>query len=71
MAFILTVFFIKASYKPAMAIGLLDIPDGRKNHSGEIPLTGGLAVFLAVTITVIPQDKIFDQFPILFVSLFL
>jgi|GEM_PF-1922422 len=33
-----------------MVIGLLDIPDGRKNHSGEIPLTGGLAVFLAVTI---------------------
>ena len=70
LAFFLTVIFIKVSYKPAMVIGLLDIPDGRKNHLGKIPLTGGLAVFLAVTITVFLHGEIFDQFHILLYSLF-
>jgi len=70
LAFFLTVIFIKVSYKPAMVIGLIDIPDGRKNHLGEIPLTGGLAVFFAVCIAVIFQGNLFDQFPILFGSLF-
>ena len=26
-------------------IDLVDRPSGRKNHAGEIPLTGGLAIF--------------------------
>jgi UDP-GlcNAc:undecaprenyl-phosphate GlcNAc-1-phosphate transferase len=27
--------------------GLVDIPDGRKRHTGEVPLTGGIAIGLA------------------------
>jgi len=31
----------------AVAVGLVDRPDNRKHHNGEIPLVGGLGVFLA------------------------
>lgn len=32
--------------RPAVALGLADIPGGRKQHQGIIPLTGGLGVFI-------------------------
>lgn len=32
----------------ARSFGLLDLPDSRKLHSGAIPLTGGVAVFLTI-----------------------
>ena len=34
----------------AFAIGLIDAPGGRKFHAGEIPITGGLAMFAAIFI---------------------
>ena len=30
------------------ALGLVDTPDTRKHHDGAIPLTGGIAVFVAI-----------------------
>jgi len=32
----------------AVTVGLVDVPDARKNHQGPIPLVGGLAIFVAV-----------------------
>jgi len=32
----------------AKAVGLVDVPNARKVHEGEIPLVGGLAIFVAV-----------------------
>jgi len=32
----------------AKAVGLVDVPNARKVHQGEIPLVGGLAIFVAV-----------------------
>lgn len=32
----------------ANKIGLVDTPNGRKRHSGEVPLIGGIAVFMGV-----------------------
>ena len=32
----------------ARSFGLLDLPGSRKHHSGAIPLTGGMAVFLTI-----------------------
>lgn len=34
--------------KKAIAIGLTDKPDARKRHDGEVPLVGGLAIFLTL-----------------------
>lgn len=32
----------------ARIIGLVDVPDARKTHSGSVPLVGGIAIFLSV-----------------------
>ncbi|MCP3999701.1 MAG: undecaprenyl/decaprenyl-phosphate alpha-N-acetylglucosaminyl 1-phosphate transferase [Gammaproteobacteria bacterium] len=41
----------------AKAIGLVDIPSGRKNHAGNIPLIGGLAIFFGVLISIFVHEK--------------
>lgn len=40
-----------ALMKPAVKIGLVDIPQGRKSHRGAIPLIGGLAMFCAFSLS--------------------
>lgn len=37
----------------AWRVGLLDRPDERKQHSGAVPLVGGIAVFLAVVLVMV------------------
>ena len=44
VAFLATFGFIVICYKFAVSINLVDRPDKRKYHQGEIPLIGGLAV---------------------------
>lgn len=34
----------------AIAIGLVDRPDARKRHKGEVPLVGGIAIMIAVSV---------------------
>ena len=41
---------VKMTQPIAFEIGLVDRPCNRKNHSGHIPLVGGVSVFLAVLI---------------------
>jgi UDP-GlcNAc:undecaprenyl-phosphate GlcNAc-1-phosphate transferase len=71
LAFCLTIFFIKAFFKPAIAIGLIDIPCGRKTHSGTVPLIGGLAVFISIYLSAILHRQLFDEFRLFFASLFI
>ena len=40
----------------ARAVGLVDIPNARKTHKGQIPLIGGLAIFAAVFVAMIVSD---------------
>lgn len=37
----------------AMRIGLFDRPGGRKRHEGEIPLTGGIAMYVGFSVAVL------------------
>jgi len=46
-AFLLTAGLIPALRSPAQRLGLVDQPCHRKRHEGQVPLTGGLAMFLA------------------------
>ena len=43
---IVEIFFILFFNKLAKVINLLDYPDSRKRHQGNIPLVGGLCIFL-------------------------
>ena len=51
LAFVSTICFITMLSWPAKCLGLVDKPSGRKNHQGEVPLTGGLAMLLAIILT--------------------
>ncbi|MBT8422642.1 MAG: undecaprenyl/decaprenyl-phosphate alpha-N-acetylglucosaminyl 1-phosphate transferase, partial [Gammaproteobacteria bacterium] len=48
-AFVLTAAAIAVLRPLALRIGLTDKPNQRKQHSGEIPLVGGLAIFIGAT----------------------
>lgn len=45
LALCLSALFIVLLRQPAIAFGLADVPGGRKQHQGTVPLTGGLGVF--------------------------
>ena len=52
-------FFLLLFLKLAPHFGLIDTPDNRKNHSGNVPLIGGPIIFL----TLITIDFLFEIFP--------
>lgn len=50
LAFLTTTALI-LSFRPiAKTLGLVDVPNERKIHDGEIPLVGGIAIFIAVVL---------------------
>jgi UDP-GlcNAc:undecaprenyl-phosphate GlcNAc-1-phosphate transferase len=50
LAFFTTTALI-LSFRPiAKSLGLVDVPNERKVHEGEIPLVGGIAIFVAVVV---------------------
>lgn len=51
-SFLISVLAIFALRPIAVAIDLIDRPGGRKRHTGEIPVTGGLAMFLGLSVGV-------------------
>jgi len=47
LALLVGVYLIHRFRVPAERLGLVDVPGGRKAHSGDIPLVGGIGVFIA------------------------
>ncbi len=62
---ILIYFYSKLSYQ----IGLVDIPDQRKIHKGNIPLIGGITIYSCITLYFIFFDTTYYE-KIIFVSSF-
>ncbi|MBY5990767.1 UDP-N-acetylglucosamine--undecaprenyl-phosphate N-acetylglucosaminephosphotransferase [Ferrimonas balearica] len=50
-AFFSSYVLIRLGKPIAIKVGLVDLPGGRKEHSGAIPLIGGVAIFLSVMIS--------------------
>ncbi len=50
LAGLLAALLVPALAGPARRLGLVDLPGGRKDHVGEIPLVGGLAIVVAFAI---------------------
>ena len=48
-----TVLLVLVLKDIARRIGLTDRPDSRKDHQGEIPLVGGIAIFIAFAISMV------------------
>jgi UDP-GlcNAc:undecaprenyl-phosphate GlcNAc-1-phosphate transferase len=55
LAFVATAIMIVVLRPLAISIGLVDIPSGRKSHSGNIPLIGGMAIFIGALVSLIVQ----------------
>lgn len=61
----LSAFLIMLMSKVARKIGLVDHPDARKQHIGEIPIVGGVSVFFTVLATgLLLQFRLLDFLPI-------
>jgi UDP-GlcNAc:undecaprenyl-phosphate/decaprenyl-phosphate GlcNAc-1-phosphate transferase len=54
--------------KPAVSIGLVDIPQGRKSHQGAVPLVGGLAMFCAYSLSLAAMGLLNGDFAVLIVG---
>jgi len=53
LAFLICVLGIFLLRPLASAVGLLDRPDARKRHDGDVPLVGGIAITVAVMVGVL------------------
>ena len=59
--FLITAVLLKILQPVARNIGLVDIPSDRKDHTGEVPLTGGLAMFLGLGFALLTLDLPLSQ----------
>ena len=62
----LMVFLIPALIPMARKVGLVDRPGRRKQHIGEIPLVGGIAIALSLALAILLFPESFSNFRILF-----
>ncbi len=69
LAFLVTLLFMFALLPVARSLGLIDRPGGRKTHSGEIPVTGGLAMFAGLIVTMPFAYTGLQGFPFFLVAL--
>lgn len=60
-AFLLSIVLIPPSVPIAWRLGLIDAPQGRRAHVGEIPRTGGLAMFVAFMVPVLDLGSQFRE----------
>ncbi len=45
----------------AIYFGLVDVPSGRKQHEGHIPLIGGLSIYIGVLVAILSMVPIHDK----------
>jgi UDP-GlcNAc:undecaprenyl-phosphate GlcNAc-1-phosphate transferase len=67
LAFITTAVLIVLLRPLAISVGLVDIPTSRKSHSGNIPLIGGIAIFIGSLTALLIQHKL-DSNGLVFVA---
>jgi UDP-GlcNAc:undecaprenyl-phosphate GlcNAc-1-phosphate transferase len=58
IAFLTTIILIVVLRPLAIKLGLTDKPDARKAHQGEIPLIGGIAIFLAIAAATLSKNSL-------------
>jgi UDP-GlcNAc:undecaprenyl-phosphate GlcNAc-1-phosphate transferase len=58
LAFAVAAFGARALSRIALRIGLVDLPGGRKQHQGTIPVTGGLAMFAGFAVAALSSGLV-------------
>ncbi|WP_102798360.1 UDP-N-acetylglucosamine--undecaprenyl-phosphate N-acetylglucosaminephosphotransferase [Bowmanella denitrificans] len=67
-AFIVAFFSLVVMTPFARHLGLVDAPDYRKRHTGLVPLTGGVSIFLAVLTASLVTDVWMKNYPLFFTA---
>lgn len=67
-AFFLALILLVVMTPVAHQLGLVDVPNRRKQHEGIIPLTGGLAIYLSVFLSSYLTDKWLDNSRLFFTA---
>ena len=52
----------------ALSVGLVDKPNSRKQHTGSVPLIGGITMYLGAVISIFVTSNDFNQFNYLFLA---
>ncbi|MGE0114265.1 MAG: MraY family glycosyltransferase [Steroidobacteraceae bacterium] len=60
---LVTVVFMFALRPLARGLGLIDRPGGRKNHVGEVPVIGGLAMLAGIGVGGILSPELVESYP--------
>jgi UDP-GlcNAc:undecaprenyl-phosphate GlcNAc-1-phosphate transferase len=71
LALIVTAILVAVARRIAPAIGLVDVPDERKAHNGNIPLVGGIAIFTGLLITMVVDGFLAEHWPFFAAASFL
>ena len=66
--FILCYLLILILYPYAIKIDLIDVPSKRKHHRGDIPLIGGVSMFVAVIVGILLSPLDISQYKYHFIS---
>ena len=69
LAAFLTALLIVWLRRPALRFGLVDHPGGRKRHGDSVPLTGGVAITVAVFITLAASAHKMADYQVLFAAM--
>lgn len=56
-----TAFFVEVARRLAPAMGLIDSPNERKAHEGDIPLVGGIAIFTGLLLVLALNGSLADH----------
>lgn len=62
LAFVTTIAFMFSLRPVAVAVGLVDVPGGRKRHDGPVPVVGGIAMAIGLGFgaTLVPNPQLWD-----------
>jgi UDP-GlcNAc:undecaprenyl-phosphate/decaprenyl-phosphate GlcNAc-1-phosphate transferase len=71
IACLITALLIVWLRRPALRVGLVDHPGGRKRHGDSVPLTGGLAIAVGASVTLLLSADALAAYRVLFVAVLL
>ena len=71
MGFFISLILIPALTPTAFKLGIVDKPSGRKRHSHDTPVHGGIAIFLGFSVACLLEESLLNYaWPLLLISLF-
>jgi hypothetical protein len=69
LAFVVTAIVVKALSRPAVRVGLVDRPGGRKRHDAPVPVVGGPAMFAGFVFASLSLLESLYAYRVLFVAM--